>query len=194
VSVWIVLPVKRLDAAKSRLAPALSAGQRADVALRLLDHTLSAIQAAGAPPTVVVTVDRQVARLARAAGCAFLPDAGRTHSGAVMQGAAWATSRGARGVAALAADLPLLAPGDVRALLRPIGLGRVVVAPDRLGTGTNALGIAPPEAIAPSFGPDSFRRHLAAARRAGLEPVVLRTPGLALDLDRPDDADLCGPP
>ena len=69
----------------------------------------------------------------------------------------------------------------------------VAIVPDRHGTGTNALLLAPPDAIAPSFGPGSFERHVAAARDAGVAYAVERVPTLMFDVDTPDDlADLSG--
>ena len=88
-------------------------------------------------------------------------------------------------------DTPLLDPTELDALL-----GRrapVTIVPDRHGTGTNCLMLEPPEAIEPSFGPDSFDRHAAAARAAGIEPVVDPVPSLTLDIDTPEDlAELSG--
>ena len=61
-------------------------------------------------------------------------------------------------------DCPALDPGEVSALLAHTA--PVVIVPDRHGTGTNALLLAPPDAIAPSFGPGSFARHAALAGAA----------------------------
>ena len=63
----------------------------------------------------------------------------------------------------------------------------VVVAPCHHGTGTNALLICPPGLISFAFGPDSFAAHCAAARAAGVEPVIYRSATVALDLDTPED-------
>ena len=63
----------------------------------------------------------------------------------------------------------------------------VAIVPDRHGTGTNALAIAPPDAFAPSFGPGSLERHVSAARDAGLVHRVEPVPSLALDVDTPED-------
>jgi 2-phospho-L-lactate guanylyltransferase len=68
----------------------------------------------------------------------------------------------------------------------------VVVAPCRHGTGTNALLIHPPGLIPFAFGPDSFAAHCAAVRAAGVEPVVYRSPTVALDLDTPEDLEEAG--
>jgi len=58
---------------------------------------------------------------------------------------------------------------------------------DRHGTGTNALVLSPPDAIKPSFGPDSLARHTAAAEAAGLPHRVEDVPSLAHDVDTPED-------
>jgi 2-phospho-L-lactate guanylyltransferase len=67
--------------------------------------------------------------------------------------------------------------------------GRVAVVPDRHGTGTNALLMAPPDAIGPAFGPESCERHLDRARRAGWSAAREELSSLALDLDTPADLD-----
>jgi 2-phospho-L-lactate guanylyltransferase len=72
--------------------------------------------------------------------------------------------------------------------VRPI----VVVAPCRHGTGTNALLVCPPGLIPFAFGPDSFAAHCAAARAAGVEPVIYRSAAIALDLDTPEDLEEAG--
>jgi 2-phospho-L-lactate guanylyltransferase len=62
----------------------------------------------------------------------------------------------------------------------------VVLVPDRHGTGTNALLVAPPDAIPFLFGERSREAHAAAARDAGAAYVELDGP-LAFDVDTPDD-------
>jgi len=58
-----------------------------------------------------------------------------------------------------------------------------VIVPDRHGTGTNGLLLSPPDAIAPSFGPDSCERHRALALAAGIDARIERPPSLLLDID-----------
>jgi 2-phospho-L-lactate guanylyltransferase len=70
------------------------------------------------------------------------------------------------------------------------GRPTVVVAPCRHGTGTNALLILPPGLIPFAFGPDSFAAHCAAARAAGVEPVIYRSATITLDLDTPEDLEI----
>ena len=85
-------------------------------------------------------------------------------------------------------DCPALNPSEIDALLsQPEPPPSLVVVPDRHGTGTNALVISPPRALAPSFGPGSCARHQELARAAGVRSRVVEVPSLALDVDTPDD-------
>ena len=63
----------------------------------------------------------------------------------------------------------------------------VVIVPDRHGTGTNALVLAPPDCFEPSFGEGSFNRHLNHAKGAGLVHRAEGVPSLAHDVDTPED-------
>ena len=65
--------------------------------------------------------------------------------------------------------------------------GGVVLAPDRESSGTNALGVAASQRFRFSFGPDSFAKHLAEARRRRMRVLVLHSAGLAFDVDTPED-------
>ena len=113
------------------------------------------------------------------------------HSEAATLGIVRAKALGADCVALLPGDCPLLDPGELDAALARMEPGRVAVVPDRHGTGTNGLLMAPPDAIGPAFGPDSCERHLDRAGRAGWTAVREDLPSLALDLDTPDDLDRC---
>ncbi len=70
---------------------------------------------------------------------------------------------------------------------RPPASASVAIAPDRLGTGTNGLALAPPGVIGFRFGTGSFAAHRAEAQAAGVEPAIVARPGLAFDLDTPED-------
>jgi 2-phospho-L-lactate guanylyltransferase len=72
-------------------------------------------------------------------------------------------------------------------IARPTGAPSALIIPDRHGTGTNALLLTPPDALAPAFGPDSCARHLSAAESRGISHVLADVPSLALDIDTPED-------
>jgi 2-phospho-L-lactate guanylyltransferase len=184
-----VLPVKRFDAAKQRLAAGIDDERRAGLVAAMLGDVLEAIAAARSiERTIVVTSEPRAAELAVAAGAEALADPNEGgHSGAALAGIADAESSGAECVVLLPGDCPLLEPRELERLLTGLPERYVAVVPDRHGTGTNALALAPPDAIRPAFGEGSCARHVAAARQAGIPFGVEELASLALDLDTPAD-------
>lgn len=184
-----VLPVKRFGAAKQRLASGLDDERRAEVVAAMLADVLEAIgEARSIERTIVVTSEPRAVELAGEAGAEVLPDPDESgHSGAALAGVARARELGAACAALLPGDCPLLDPRELERLLTGMPEHYVAVVPDRHGTGTNALALAPPDAIRPAFGEDSCARHVAAARDAGAPYAVEELPSLALDLDTPAD-------
>lgn len=189
---WAVIPVKRLRGALRRLAPALEAPLRRELQLAMLADVLGAC--AGAEElagVLVVTSDPTAAALARElARARVVPDHDppRGMNGAVARGLETVAAAGAEAALVLTADLPLAGPGDLAAILAAAPPGpSAVLVPSHEGTGTNAMLLRPPGAIAPQLGPDSLARHLAQARRGGVAVRRLELPALALDIDTPRD-------
>jgi len=184
-----VLPVKRFAAAKQRLAPGIGSTHRAELAAAMLEDVLEAIgEARSLESTIVVTSEPRAVELAATHGAEVVPDPDQGgHSGAALAGIARARQLDAERVVLLPIDCPLLAPRELERLLTGMPERYVAIVPDRHGTGTNALALAPPDAIEPSFGEGSCARHVAAAREAGIPFGVEELPSLALDLDTPAD-------
>lgn len=184
-----VLPIKRFDAAKQRLAAGMSGRQRRELVEAMAADVLEAIgEARSIERTVVVTDEPAAVALAEAAGAALVADPGEGgHSGAALAGIAAAEAAGAGCVVLLAGDCPLLDPRELDKLLTGVPERYVGIVPDRHGTGTNALVLCPPTAIAPAFGEGSCERHVAAARGLGLPFGVEEVGSLGLDLDTPAD-------
>lgn len=184
-----VVPVKRFEAAKQRLAEALDPAQRATLAAAMLADVLEAIvRAERIECTIVVSDDLEARRIARRAGADVLDDPPQSgHSPAAMAGVASALTAGARCAVLLPGDCPLLDPVELDRAVATTGLNSVGVVADRHGTGTNGLILQPPDVIAPAFGPDSCKRHLDLADRHGARGSILDLPSLALDLDTGDD-------
>lgn len=188
MSVFAVVPVKDLREAKSRLRSILGPEARATLALRMMDHVLSAVRDAGVEDVSVVSPDRTVLDLASKHGATPLLQQGRGLNPALEEGRRWAMERGASALLVLPADLPLLEPDDVRELLNETEEGSsVTIAPDDARSGTNALLLHPPDALPFLFGPDSFEEHLRAARKRGLGVRIVEQPNLAFDLDTRKD-------
>jgi len=184
MSVHAVVPVKAFAAAKQRLAEFLSPSQRQALALAMLEDVLAALAACDLASVIVVTADPAAACLAGAFGARVWRDGAEDgHTGAVAAAAARLARQGA-GMLTVPADIPLVRPEDIAALL---AAGPFAIAPSRDERGSNAVLVTPADRVPLRFGEDSFRPHLAAARARGLEPRILHRPRLALDLDRPAD-------
>jgi 2-phospho-L-lactate guanylyltransferase len=188
---WGILPVKRLDWAKSRLNGALTPGQRRALAAGLMQNALLALLNSHAlERVVVVSADLEALALAREHGAQVLAE---TSAGGLNQALADARrevlSQGATSLLVLASDLPLVTPSNVRTFVREMKGAGVALAPDRRRQGTNALLLRPAGAIDFAYGADSFERHLLLAREAGFDARVSELPGLAFDIDLPEDLD-----
>lgn len=192
----IIVPVKRLAVAKSRLLVAPET--RAELALAMALDSVSAALACPVVTTVVaVNDDEDVSLRLRALGAVVVrdePDAGL--NSALEHGAATARAAdAATAVAALSADLPALRPAELVVVLETAaGTERAVVA-DASGTGTTLLTAAPDAPLRPAFGTDSRAAHVAAGAR---DLSALAGPSLRQDVDTIADLRLahalgCGP-
>jgi 2-phospho-L-lactate guanylyltransferase len=183
----LAVPVRRLEDAKTRLAPMLSTQERADLMLAMLHDVLDAAVAQPGWETWVVSGDEVVLEVAHEAGARAVVEEGATLLAAVRQVEAATIEEGAQRLAVLLADLPWITPGslaDVLAVDAP-----VVAVRAASDGGTNLLVRTPPDAIRARFGRDSFQKHLWAARRARVASVAAESEDLAFDLDDPDDLD-----
>jgi 2-phospho-L-lactate guanylyltransferase len=186
---WAIIPVKPLDAGKSRLAAVLGAEQRAALNKHLFGRVLDATLGAFKPERiVVVTADTLLLPLMRGQGLHSLRDLGGGLNEALSLACCYATDRGARAIVVLPSDLPQVAADDVKALAAALGpTPFFVIAPDEQEEGTNALALRPPDPDFFRFGRNSFQSHLETAKARGMKTRILRRPGLAHDLDTPDE-------
>jgi 2-phospho-L-lactate guanylyltransferase len=193
-----ILPVKRFGLAKQRLSERLAPEHREALAQAMVSDVLGALAISRRLDGVlVITNEPAVASLAKSLGATVTPDrrdAGQSAAAAV--GTQHAKRKGFERVLMVPGDCPALDRDELDALLDAHrDSPSVVIVPDRHGAGTNALLLAPPDVIAPAFGPGSFKRHREAAAAAGVPWAVERPETLLLDIDTPADlaALLAGP-
>jgi len=190
MTLWVVVPVKPLSRSKSRLSQVLRVEERRALSASLLVHTLESVTGAeGVGRIAVVSSDVEVRSLAARWGAVFIedPPAGGLNQALELARRAALAHKASR-MLVLPADLPRLTSEAIANLVSLTeGAPSVVLAPDRHGSGTNALLLTPPGLIEFAFGPLSFMRHLQLAEAAGVQPQIYRSPAFALDLDLPDD-------
>ncbi len=190
MTTWAVIPVKHLRSGKSRLSAVLSPQARESFSRRLLKRTVSLLACSAViERTLVISRDDMALQLARDQGAFTVIEPSTSDLNSALQKASQvAVSLGATGVLVLPSDLPLLGENDVEALAGANGSERIVVlAPDRHGTGTNALFVRPPGLLRYRFGEGSLAAHQRQARSQGATVRIRRLPGVAFDVDDPDD-------
>ncbi|MBJ7458541.1 MAG: 2-phospho-L-lactate guanylyltransferase [Thermoleophilaceae bacterium] len=186
----VILPIKPFDDAKERLATGLAAEQRRLIAEAMVRDVIAALgRTKEVDGIVVVSAEPKLTEIAAGTADAVIADARTGHSDAAMAGVAWAIEHDFDRVVMIPGDCPLLNPEELDDLIARTREDRIqfAVVPDRMGTGTNALVVAPPDAAEPSFGPDSRQRHIAMGLAAALRVAEHEVPSLALDLDTADD-------
>jgi 2-phospho-L-lactate guanylyltransferase len=181
-----VLPVKSFARAKQRLGESVADPLRLELARAMVADVLLALeQTQSIERTIVVTREESVMRSAHELGAIVVEDhAEEGQSAAARLGIERALADGFERVLCVPGDCPALDPDELHVLLgSPAPAPTVTIVPDRHGAGTNGLLLAPPHAIAPSFGPDSRERHERLARNAGITPRIERLSSLLLDID-----------
>jgi 2-phospho-L-lactate/phosphoenolpyruvate guanylyltransferase len=185
--VGLILAVKRLAAAKTRLAPMFSAPTREKVVLAMLVDTLTAAARVSSVRRItVVTPDDVAAAAAAELGAEVLsdptPDGHPDPLNNAIAAAERVLSKSASNIVVLQGDLPALQTQELTEAIAAARQHERSFVADRLGTGTAALcafGIA----LGPQFGPNSAARH----RHSGAIELTGAWPGLRCDIDTPDD-------
>src|SRR5579864_8086315 len=188
--IWAVVPVKGTGAAKQRLASAVPAQLRQEFALAMLEDVLAALAgASGLAGRILVTTDAATIELATRYGAlCWAEGAEDGHTGAVMAAARRLAREGRAGMLTVPGDIPLVTAAEINQLIaahRPAPAFTIAPSHDELGS--NAIIVSPPDAVPLRFGDNSFFPHLAAAEAQGIRPTILNLPGIALDIDNPDD-------
>jgi 2-phospho-L-lactate guanylyltransferase len=185
--VGLIVAVKRLAAAKTRLAPMFSASRRESIVLAMLVDTLSA--AAGVSSVrgiTVVTPDDVAAAAAVELGAGVLsdptPDGHSDPLNNAIAAAEQIVSQSVSNIVVLQGDLPALQTQELAGAIAAARQHERSFVADRLGTGTAAL-CAFGTALDPRFGPDSSAQH----RHSGAIELTGAWPGLRCDIDTPDD-------
>ena len=188
--IWAVVPVKEFEGAKQRLSSRLSAEERRALAPVMLEDVLEAVSAvrerAG---MLVVTVDPVAASLAARYGARIVVEGAREgHTGAVAAAQRLLAREGRPSMMTMPGDIPRLTSAEIAATLaahRAAPAFTIVPAHDDLGS--NTVICSPPDIVTLRFGEDSFYPHLDAARGRGIDPLIVRQPGIGMDIDHPVD-------
>jgi 2-phospho-L-lactate guanylyltransferase len=184
----ILVPVKDMAKAKSRMSPLLNAAERAALACALLEDLIRALRPIPLPVAVATNSARAAARVRTLGWEVFQEEGQISESSSVDAASKRLAGNGFDAVLRLPADLPLLRTEDVAVLLsQPLPSPSAVMVPSRDRMGTNALLRNPPDVFPSRFGRNSFAEHIREAQAAGAHLRIVENPRIALDLDDPAD-------
>jgi 2-phospho-L-lactate guanylyltransferase len=184
----ILVPIKNLADAKQRLSSVLSPEERFELAQSMCEDVLQELANwQGRPAVAVVTSDLFARALAARFHFDVIADDNSGETSAIEMATAACKGRGASSTLVIPADIPMIDRADLQKIVDnapPVG---TVLVPDAAGRGTNAAWRSPADLFPLRFGNDSFLPHLAAAKASGHPYVVMDLPGIARDVDRPED-------
>jgi 2-phospho-L-lactate/phosphoenolpyruvate guanylyltransferase len=187
--IWAAVPVKEFAGAKQRLSPLLTPGQRQALAMAMLEDVLAALADAAIAGIMLNTLDPVAGDLARRYGARIITQGARDgHTAAVAAMARVLGEEGREAMLALPGDIPRVTSEEIATVIAAHRLSpSVTIVPAHDERGSNAVLCSPPMVMQLRFGDDSFLPHLAAARALGIEPTIVKLPGIGLDIDQPRD-------
>ena len=193
MTLWAIVPVKPLRRGKSRLSGVLTEEERTFLNFSMLGNTMKALSGVKAIDKIlVISRDPAALTLAREFGARTVQEDSTSELNLALQRATVvAQMYSAQSVLILPADLPLITPERIQALIdRACKPPMIVITPDRRREGTNALLMNPVGLISYVYGASSFQRHIDQAMRYRVRVEIYEDPALGLDLDVPEDLDL----
>jgi len=185
----ILVPVKNLAVAKQRLSEMLDQPSRTRLAQAMLHDVLDTLRGwKNRPRVALVTSDPFAAGLAQRFGFEVIPDPDNSgETGAIEMATRACVERGAESTLVIPADIPLIQSWELGEIVKHAPVEGSVLVPAYDRRGTNAVLRRPADLFPLRFGNDSFKPHRAAAGATGKPCVVLKLPGIAVDVDNPAD-------
>ena len=185
----ILVPIKNTSGAKQRLASILDQDSRTRLAQAMLHDVLSALHDWKDRPSVgIVTSDAYAIQLASEYQFEIIPDPENPgETGAIEMATQVCVERGEDSTLVIPADIPLIQAWELEQIYKQSPAEGTVLVPAGDGRGTNAAFRRPANLFPLRFGNDSFKPHHAAAQATGQPCVILRLPGIAVDIDNPED-------
>ena len=185
----ILVPIKNTSGAKQRLASILDQDSRTRLAQAMLHDVLSAVHQWNDRTSVgIVTSDPYATHLANEYKFEIIPDPENPgETGAIEMATQVCVERAEDNTLVIPADIPLIQPWELEEIYKQAPTEGTVLVPAGDGRGTNAAFRRPANLFPLRFGNDSFKPHHAAAQATGQPCVILNLPGMAVDIDNPED-------
>lgn len=178
----VLIPVKTLTDAKSRLASHLTDKERETLVLEMLRHVLQTIKSARADLNpIIVNSDKKICDLAASLQVKTFPEIVSGHNEALTKAAEQVDPF--LPLLTLSADLPLISSHNIEEIIALSQSNDVVLAPSKEGTGTNALLLRKPLLLSYVFGINSLKKFISEAKKEKLSYALYQDPSIAFDVD-----------
>lgn len=187
MSIFALIPVKRLSESKKRLSTIFKLGERRGFAIAMLKDVLKATSLSRVDRTVIIGSDQIVQDLSSDFKAFFLPDTGEELNQVIGYATEWCIGEEAESVLILPADIPLITSSEIDKIISLCSEKPSVAISTSYDGGTNALMCKPPDIMPSHFGAGSFEKHINEASRKGVTAKIYRSPRLSLDIDSPQD-------
>ncbi len=189
-TVCAVVPIKAIATAKSRLADVLTADERKALVAAMAKDVISALKNCSAiDHVIIITDDKEVAKLAKKLDCKVWPQGPREGLSAAMNHtASRLKSLQVSTMVSVHGDLPLANVAAFDRLIKKInGLSQVFLLPAGIDDGTNVIVTSPPDILTFQYGQDSYYRHLDYCLNRDIQVATLWDDDLDLDIDTEAD-------
>lgn len=178
----VLIPVKALTDAKSRLADYLTDKEREKLVLEMLRHVLQTVKSANADLNpILVSSDKKICVLAASLQVKTFPEIVSGHNEALTKAAEQVDP--SIPLLTLSADLPLITLHNIEKMVTLGQSQEVVLAPSKEGTGTNALLLRKPLLLPYVFGINSLKKFISEAKKEKLSYALYQDPSIAFDVD-----------
>lgn len=179
--VTALIPIKARHLCKTRLSLCLTEQQRRTLVRDMLQQVLQVLQQVPAIMRIVVLTPE---RDHIAESIELLPDEGKDLNSSLTHAVVTLRQGGCGRLLILPADLPRLSVKDLNAILAADTLA-IAASEDELGT--NGLYLPNNLPFSFAFGDNSFQLHRQQAEHLQVPYRLVRSPGLAFDVDTPAD-------
>jgi len=188
VNSFVIVPVKRLEKAKSRLSPLLSSNERKQFCFEMLKDVLRSVKTAKyIHQAVVMSMDDTALQVAKSFDATPFKESKLGLNQAILEAVNWCAEEGVSSALILPADIPLVTSKDLDGIFSLGKNSGIVISPSKSREGTNALLLTPPNVIPTFYGQHSFRKHIQEASARGVGIHIFRSSRVALDIDTVED-------
>lgn len=187
---WALVPLKRFDAAKTRLSPFLSSDQRQKLVLAMARDVLTCLKNCDDLGGIaIVSAEPAIEKLSQQFGATWIKETREEGLNAALTMAVQTLAdAGVQSVLCIPGDVPLITPDKISTIL--VGhqsAPAITLVPASNSSGTNAILCSPPTVVPFCFGEDSYQQHQRTANLAGINTRSLKLPHVDFDLDTPSD-------